>query len=166
MTPEELYVSCYRRFALFERIYDGDTVFLSIDMGDYLWQLERGIRIYGIDTPEIRPRIGTALQKTREKPAGIEARDRANALLQAAEGPLVVQTIKRPGKKLRDKYGRVLGRILIPISGIVIDLNQRLLVERHARPYMGGKKLPWDPLRELNIQDPTPQEVAASLLSA
>ena len=36
------------------RVYDGDTVFLDIDLGFDIWLKDKSIRILGIDTPEIR----------------------------------------------------------------------------------------------------------------
>ena len=35
-------------------VYDGDSVTLDIDLGFNQWMLNQKIRLYGIDTPEIR----------------------------------------------------------------------------------------------------------------
>lgn len=161
------YGLAYIRFAEFNRIYDGDTVYFDIDLGDYRWELGRGLRVFGIDTPEKNPDkkhyVGREEERDNEKWAAQEATERAEALIQAAVGKCLVQTVKRPGKKLRDKYGRTLGRIFIPIDGVWIDLAGQLLEEKHARPYTGGRKTPWVFIREPQQADPTPQEVARLL---
>lgn len=172
---EELYETVYRRFADFARAYDGDTLYFDVDEGDYRWERGRPLRVFGIDTPELNPAWsfytdpnGTRLgeDREREKAAAREARDRAIAYCAAATDKIVVQTIKRRGKKVRDKYGRTLARVLIPINSLVLDLGERLLADKHAVSYQGGKKLPWTFPRPIGQEDPTPEEVAAILLKS
>jgi endonuclease YncB( thermonuclease family) len=92
-----------------------------------------------------------------ERAAGIKARDRARAYVAACRGTVVVQTIKLPGENIRDKYGRTLARVWLPINGTMVDLAERLLAEGHARAYDGGTKTTqWEHLRPLNQLDADP----------
>jgi len=157
----DLYHDAYKRFAKNLSVYDADTVRADIDEGDYRWEYQRPLRVYGIDAPEVRPlrRNYEDDEEGRllEKAYGFEAKNRARSYVEAAEGIIVIQTIKRPGKKIRDKYGRTLARIWIPINGIMVDLAERLLTEGHARPYDGGtKQKKWTKLRELGLVDAPP----------
>lgn len=166
-TNVDPYGLAYLRFADYNRIYDGDTIYFDIDEGDYRWEIGRGLRVFGIDTPENNPLkkyyVGREAERDNEKWAAKEATARAEALIKAATGKYLIQTIKRPGKKLRDKYGRTLGRIFIPLDGVWLNLAAQLLKENHARPYSGGRKTPWVSLRELQTEDPGPLEVARLL---
>ena len=91
---------------------------------------------------------------------------RAENYVAAADNVLVLQTIKYPGKSLYDKYGRILGKIWIPVGGVMMDLSERLLAEAHAVPYLGGTKPPWAPIRPLGMSDPFPEAVAAQILKS
>ena len=158
---EELYHDVYKRFAKNFDVYDADTVKCDIDEGDYRWEYQRPLRVFGIDAPELKPYKrnykGDEAGRIVEKQAGFKARDRARAYIDAAQGTIVVQTIKLPGEKLRDKYGRTLARIWVPLNGIMVDLAERLLTEGHARPYDGGTKfLKWVQLRPMGAVDPVP----------
>ena len=39
-----------------DRVVDGDTVDVDIDLGFDVWMLKQRIRLYGVDTPESRTR--------------------------------------------------------------------------------------------------------------
>jgi len=144
------------------RVYDGDSIWVHFDLGHSIKVEDAAVRLYGIDTPEVRPRLGSDAEKAAEKVAGYEARDRLNALLAARdpEHGLVVQTVKKKGKKLRDKYGRVLGKLWVVIDGYEVMINDVLLKECHARPYFGKRKDPWSILRVPGLDDIDPQQAA------
>lgn len=168
----------YMRFATNFNVYDGDSVRCDLDEGDYRKEEQRPLRLYGVDTPELVPPwahyggdAGKGItacisERDKEKAAGRKARDRIKALLEAADGVVLVQTIKLPKRKVRDKYGRTLARIFIPIHEVWIDAAQVLLAEGHARPYDGGRKTKWAFLRELEKNDPLPLAVARALAVA
>ena len=163
-----LYGLSYIRFAKDFNVYDGDSIKCSLDEGDHRWEYQRPLRLYGVDTPELAPlwkphyeidgerTVESTAARNFEKAAGREARDRVKALIDAATGLILVQTIKIPGRKIRDKYGRTLARIFVPIGDVWIDVAERLLIENHARPYGGGSKVKWDILRDLLCDDPGP----------
>lgn len=99
-------------------VYDGDTMTVDIDLGFGVWIASQKLRLYGIDTPEMR---GT------ERPDGLYVRDWVRAEIpDGAE--IMVQTI-------RDKTGKY-GRWLAVIwTDHGLSLNQRLLDGGMARSY-------------------------------
>lgn len=106
--------------AVVHRKYDGDTWYLDIDLGFGTWLHEQSIRLYGIDTPELRG---------EERPEGLEVLDIVNEW--CPDGTVVyLQSYK--GRK--GKYGRWLG--MIWPEGWDTSVNQRLLDEGHATEYM------------------------------
>ena len=78
-----------------DRVVDGDTVDVIIDLGFDLKKKER-VRLAGIDTPESRTR------DLEEKAMGLEAKDHLTGMLEGADR-LIVRTEKD------GKYGRMLG---------------------------------------------------------
>jgi micrococcal nuclease len=77
------------------KVYDGDTVTAVVDLGFGITNKIK-IRLYGIDTPEIRG---------DERPDGLVSRDRLRELILDKE--VIIKTIKdRTGK-----YGRYLAEI-------------------------------------------------------
>jgi len=105
-----------------DRVVDGDTIDVDIDLGFNVVLSKRRVRLLGIDTPESRTR------DLAEKALGLKAKERLKELC---------------GEKLQlmsqgtDKYGRVLG---IPHTIDGEDICQILIKEGHAVPYFGGKK--------------------------
>ena len=78
-----------------DRVVDGDTVDVIIDLGFDLTKKER-VRLAGIDTPESRTR------NLEEKAMGLEAKDHLIDMLESSD-KLIVKTEKD------GKYGRMLG---------------------------------------------------------
>ena len=108
-----------------ERVVDGDTVDVVLDLGfDILHKCR--VRLYGIDTPESRTRNKD--EKARGKMAGAflkEAIDNGNKV--------VIQTKL---KDSRGKFGRVLGDVVV--DGI--NINQSMIDNYHAAAYFGQSK--------------------------
>ena len=112
--------------ARLERIIDGDTIDVDIDLGFKIHIKER-IRLYGINAPESRTRDAD------EKKKGIAAKQRLQELLeQAQDGIFTIKTEMDKG----GKYGRCLGSIII--GGM--NVNKTLVQEGHAVEYLGGKR--------------------------
>ena len=105
-----------------ERIIDGDTVDVLIDLGFSL-TIKQRIRLMGIDTPEVRTR------DLKEKYFGVMAKERLKELL---SGNIVVVT-----KKEKGKYGRILGTFYNELNE---NINQMLVDERLAVGYFGQNK--------------------------
>ena len=96
-------------------IYDGDTVRADLDLGLGIWARNQSIRLYGIDTPEIRG---------SEKYRGLISRDWLRSQIQ---GKVVVI---RTHKDKKGKYGRWLGVIYLGGRNINDELVALGLAER------------------------------------
>ena len=105
-----------------ERVVDGDTVDVTLDLGFDVKLHKQRVRLHGIDTPESRTR------NLAEKKLGLAAKERLKEL---CVGRIKVKSL---GK---GKYGRVLG---IPYTEDGQDICQLLIDEGHAVEYYGGKK--------------------------
>ena len=108
-----------------DRVVDGDTVDLIIDLG-FSTFVKKRIRLLGVDTPETRTR------DKKEKVAGLAAKEFTKDYLEGAKG-LTIQTFKdRAGK-----FGRILGEISADGK---LSLNRELLRQGLAIEYFGGKR--------------------------
>lgn len=102
-------------------VYDGDSITADIDLGFYMCMRNQKIRLYGINTPEIRG---------EEREQGLIARDRVRELI------LDKDIILTSYKDKSGKYGRWLGTILImDEDGSWTNVNQLLLAEGLATTY-------------------------------
>lgn len=117
----------YTYKAKLDRVVDGDTIDVNIDLGFDI-SVHKRVRLAGIDTPESRTR------DLEEKKRGLAAKDRLIEILN--KGSLQVES-KEVGK-----YGRVLGALTIyPDSlDLPIDVNQTLIDEGHAVSIMVVKR--------------------------
>ena len=110
--------------ALVDRVVDGDTLLVRVDLGFHSWTVER-LRLRGIDAARLDSR------------AGQRARDRVQELVAAVN--FVVLTTTRT-----DRYGRYLADIFYgtgePDPTVVaaegVYLNRQLLKEGLAGPYV------------------------------
>ena len=106
----------YKYRAVITDVYDGDTVTANIDLGFKVWRHGEKLRLFGIDTPELRG---------EEKEAGRIARDALRNLILDKE--VTICTIKdRTGK-----YGRYLARIYIGN----INVNAWMIMKGYAEAY-------------------------------
>ena len=102
-------------------VYDGDTITVQIDCG-FSITFKQKIRLYGIDTPELRG---------KERTTGLEVRDWVRHLL--LHKPIWLLTYKdRTGK-----YGRYLAQVFYQKNtGEWKNLNRELIEGGMAIPYM------------------------------
>ena len=141
MTPPSR-KSCYNfRVIEIDRVVDGDTIDVTIDLGFDLYKKER-VRVAGVDTPEKRTR------NLEEKELGIDATYWLKAKLEGAvagDDDLVIRTELVGGV---GKYGRLLGWLYIGDSEL--SLNEQMITEGYAHPYDGGTKdMNLEALREI-----------------
>ena len=134
--------SCYNfRVVSIDRVVDGDTIDVSIDLGFDLIKKER-VRIAGIDTPEKRTR------DLEEKALGIDATNWMKKNLEdtiAGDDELTIRTELVGGM---GKYGRLLGWLYVGESDV--SLNEQMITEGYAWEYDGGtKKKDFEELREI-----------------
>ena len=131
MTPPSR-KSCYNfRVVEINRVVDGDTIDVTIDLGFDLFKKER-VRVAGVDTPEKRTR------NLEEKELGIDATYWLKAKLEGAvagDDELTVRTELVGGV---GKYGRLLGWLYIGDSDL--SLNEQMITEGYAHAYDGGTK--------------------------
>ena len=141
MTPPNR-KSCYNfRVTEINKVLDGDTIDVTIDLGFDLYKKER-VRVAGVDTPEKRTR------DLEEKALGIDATNWLKEKLESTingDGELSVRTELVGGV---GKYGRLLGWLYIDDSEI--SLNEQMITEGYAWSYDGGtKQKDFEVLREI-----------------
>ena len=124
--------SCYNfRVTKINRVVDGDTIDVTIDLGFDLLKKER-VRIAGVDTPEKRTR------DLEEKALGIDATNwMKDKLTETIKGDdeLVIRTELKGGV---GKYGRLLGWLYV--GDDEFSLNEQMITEGYAWAYDGGTK--------------------------
>ena len=134
--------SCYNfRVVEINRVVDGDTIDVTIDLGFDLYKKER-VRVAGVDTPEKRTR------DLEEKALGYDAtnwlKDKLNSAI-AGDDDLVIRTELVGGV---GKYGRLLGWLYIGDGEV--SLNETMIEEGYAWAYDGGtKQKNFEELREI-----------------
>ena len=141
MTPPSR-KSCYNfRVTEINRVVDGDTIDVTIDLGFDLAKKER-VRIAGVDTPEKRTR------DLEEKALGLDATAWMKKHLEETikgEDELTIRTELKGGM---GKYGRLLGWLYVGESDV--SLNEQMITEGYAWEYDGGtKKKDFEELREI-----------------
>ena len=134
--------SCYNfRVTEINRVLDGDTIDVTIDLGFDLYKKER-VRIAGVDTPEKRTR------DKEEKALGIDATNWLKKKLEdtiAGDEALSIRTELKGGV---GKDGRLLGGLYI--GDDTISLNEQMITEGYAWAYDGGtKQKNFEDLREI-----------------
>jgi len=88
--------SLYYYTAIVNEVYDGDTITVDIDLGLEVWLRDQKIRLWGVDTPELRG---------IDKALGKEVRDWVRKEILYKE--VIIETVKdRTGK-----YGRWLANV-------------------------------------------------------
>ena len=147
MTPPSR-KSCYNfRVIKINRVVDGDTIDVTIDLGFDLHKKER-VRVAGVDTPEKRTR------DKEEKALGIDATNWLKEKLNSAvsgDDDLIIRTELVGGV---GKYGRLLGWLYV--GDAEVSLNEQMITEGYAWAYDGGtKKKDFEELREIRRQHGT-----------
>jgi micrococcal nuclease len=123
------------------KVVDGDTIDVTIDLGFDLYKKER-VRIAGVDTPEKRTR------DLEEKALGLDAtywmKDKLTETIKGDE-ELIIRTELKGGT---GKYGRLLGWLYVGEDDI--SLNEKMITEGYAWAYDGGtKQKNFEELREI-----------------
>ena len=141
MTPPSR-KSCYNfRVVKINRVVDGDTIDVTIDLGFDLSKKER-VRVAGVDTPEKRTR------DLEEKKLGKDATNWLKEKLEGAisgDDDLIIRTELVGGV---GKYGRLLGWLYIGDGDL--SLNEEMIQEGYAWAYDGGtKQKDFEELREI-----------------
>ena len=110
------------------RVVDGDTVDVDIDLGFGIVLTDERVRVMGIDTPESRTRDKV------EKVFGLAAKDRVEELVKK---DMILKTFAaKDGEDMKGKFGRILGDFIIGDK----MLTEILIEEGHAVKYFGQNK--------------------------
>ena len=120
---------CYRYCAELNRVVDGDTLDVVIDLGFYIRIKER-IRLEGVDTPEI---YGVP-QDSEEYRRGLEAKEYVERRLAENGNQMIIETRKM------GKWRRWLAKVYLPDTGRT--LNEELIKKGLAKPveeHAGGR---------------------------
>lgn len=125
----------YEYKAIVDRVVDGDTIDVTIDLGFKTWKKVR-VRMEGINTPESRTR------DLEEKKLGLAAKARLQEILGHNNNECVLK-VSGVGK-----FGRALSTVFVeslsPLNGedgvTLIDVNKQLITEGYATEYYGGKR--------------------------
>ena len=124
-----------------DKVLDGDTIDVTIDLGFDLYKKER-VRVAGVDTPEKRTR------NLEEKALGIDATNWLKKELEdvlAGDDELIVRTELHGGV---GKYGRLLGWLYV--GDETVSLNEQMIEQGYAHAYDGGTKdMNLEALREI-----------------
>lgn len=110
-----------------DRVYDGDTFFAYVKGHNPIDKKPVGIRIRGIDTPEMKDK-DLKVKKKAQKAKAIAMQEIENA-----------RTVHLYNVNTKDKYGRLLATVFCDRR----DLAKILIEKRLAKSYDGGKKSDW-----------------------
>lgn len=110
------------------RVVDADTIRLDIDLGLRIWAHDQVLRLYGINAPEINTDAGKAAAKAT---AGWFAN---------LPRTIYIATFKNPttDEDRVEKYGRWLAEVYAFEDMTAPSLNDYLVTNGHAIPYMVG----------------------------
>ena len=128
----------YEYKAVIDRVIDGDTVDVDIQLGCNVVLAKQRVRLHGIDTPESRTR------NLEEKVRGLLSKDYLRD--KCPKGSTVILVSKERGK-----FGRILG-ILFNDENIQTSINDRMIEDGYAVPYTGGNKDELEALHKANKQ--------------
>jgi len=111
------------------KIIDGDTINVDLDLGFNVVLSNQSVRLLGIDTPESRTSDKT------EKVFGTLSKNKVKEFIDKCEGQIILQTVLSDSE---EKFGRLLGKIINPKDNTV--LNDWLIISHYAVAYNGENK--------------------------
>jgi endonuclease YncB( thermonuclease family) len=114
------------------KVYDGDTIYVNIPNVPDLFGKNVGIRLMGIDAPEMHSTCKAVADQDTEKAKARQARLFLKKYIDSAS------TIKLVTPD-RDKYFRVVAKVMVDD----IDIAQLLIKNGLAVAYDGGTKKGW-----------------------
>ena len=109
-----------------QRIVDGDTVDVNIDLGFGIWLYKERVSVAGIDTPEKRTRDKV------EKIFGLAATAKAHTLIPEGSNCII-----RTRRDKAGKYGRTMGDFVLEDGTLYTEV---MVETHHAVPYEGQAK--------------------------
>ena len=110
-------------------VYDGDTITIGYKFRGIYWKSP--LRIYGIDTPELKPR-----RQGRSEESILHEKALAEAARDYLSGRVLGKLITVKFNKSNDKYGRLLGSVFLGNENVA----ETMIGLGHGYEYGGGKK--------------------------
>ena len=102
----------YQYKAIIQKVVDGDTLEIAIDLGLSTWIHDEKVRLYGVNTPEV---YGVK-KGSPEWEQGNKASEFVKSVLKEKD-EIIVETIKDK----KEKYGRYLGVVYIKIDSALLS---------------------------------------------
>jgi len=134
------------RVSSLEKVVDGDTIDVTIDLGFDVCTKQR-VRLLGIDTPESRTR------DLEEKKFGLLSKKKLKEwCLKAVESEkddIEIQ-LRCPEADSRGKFGRILAEVWVSEDGEWTNVNKWLCDNGFAVPYTGQNKADVEALHMTN----------------
>jgi len=115
------------------KVYDGDTFWVAAWFNSGIYRFK--VRLWGIDCPEIRGGTEETKQAARESKQFV-----VDTVLGKIVGIDVLNHKVVDGKKVEEKYGRLLSKITYDLNGKKHNLTEDMLRLKLGKPYFGGKK--------------------------
>ena len=134
------------RVSSLEKVVDGDTIDVSIDLGFDVCTKQR-VRLLGIDTPESRTRDLT------EKKFGLLSKKKLREWCLkavASEKDDIEIQLRCPEADSRGKFGRILAEVWVSEDGEWTNVNKWLCDNGFAVPYTGQNKADVETLHMAN----------------
>ena len=118
----------YQYACKINKVLDGDTVDIDLDLGFNIILANQHVRMTGIDTPESRT------TNKEEKPRGLLSKKKLSEQLPIGSWQKI--TTSRPDNN-DDKFGRILGEFILEDG---TNVNQWLIKNNYAVAYQGENK--------------------------
>ena len=119
----------FEYYAKVNKVIDGDTINVDLDLGFNVILSNQSVRLLGIDTPESRT------SDKSEKVFGTLSKNKVKEFIDKCEGQIILQTVLSDSE---EKFGRLLGKIINPKDNTV--LNDWLITSHYAVVYNGENK--------------------------
>ena len=115
--------------ATVNKVIDGDTINVDLDLGFNVVLSNQNVRLLGIDTPESRT------SDKAEKIFGNLSKEKVKEFIDKCEGQIILQTVLSDSE---DMFGRLLGKVINPKDNS--SLNEWLIWNNYAVAYNGENK--------------------------
>lgn len=124
----------YEYIAKVNKVVDGDTLEVDLDLGFNFIFFNQKVRLIGIDTPESRT------SDKIEKVFGTASKEYVKKFVEDCGGKVIIKTHKSDldDGDNKEKFGRILGEVVHPITKKI--LNEELIKHGYAVKYMGENK--------------------------
>lgn len=121
------------------KVIDGDTINVDIDLGFNVVLSNQSVRLLGIDTPESRT------SDKIEKIFGTLSKEKVKEFIDKCEGHIIIETVLSDSE---EKFGRLLGKVINPKNNS--SLTEWLIWNNYAVAYNGENK---DKIQEAHLSN-------------